>query len=357
MGKLIPDPKMTWSYATQPEPALGGRRVGWPRGRVLGGSGSINGLVFLRGAASDYDAWERLGARGWSHKDVLAYFKRLEHNARGPDAWRGSGGPMHISDITAPSPAARAFVEACEGLQYRRNGDFNGERIDGVGYVQLNVRKGWRWSTAAGYLKPNLSRRNLELMTNAMVRRVIVEQGRAVGVEVELADGTRRQIGARRRLVLSGGTINSPVLLLASGIGPAAELARADVGVVHDLPGIGKNLQDHVLARSVFRTDHPGTLNEVTRSPLQSMRMGLQWLVNGSGPLAVSAVEATLFAKSRPSEPEVDLQFQGLNFSSDSLKEGLNLFPGFTFIYGVCRPKSRGEIRLADAEGRKAPRI
>ena len=155
-GKLVPNPKMNWGYETEPEPGLGGRTVIWPRGKVLGGSGSINGLVFLRGAPSDYDEWQRLGARGWSYNDVLPYFKRMEHSVDGANAWRGTGGPMTVSNIKRPSTTARAFVEACERLQYQRNPDFNGERIDGVGFAPLNVHNGWRRSTAVGYLKPNL---------------------------------------------------------------------------------------------------------------------------------------------------------------------------------------------------------
>ncbi len=157
-GKLVPNPKVNWGYETEPEPHLDGRRLSWPRGKVLGGSGSINGLVFLRGAPSDFDGWEALGAKGWGYKDVLPYFKRMEHNVRGADAYRGQNGPMTISDIRKPSVPSQAFIEACTRLQYPLNPDFNGERIEGVGMVQLNVRNGWRCSTAAGYLKPNLKR-------------------------------------------------------------------------------------------------------------------------------------------------------------------------------------------------------
>ena len=192
---------MNWGYETEPEPGLGGRTVIWPRGKVLGGSGSINGLVFLRGAPSDYDEWQRLGARGWSYNDVLPYFKRMEHSVYGANAWRGTGGPMTVSNIKRPSTAARAFVETCERLQYQRNPDFNGERIDGVGFAPLNVHNGWRRSTAAGYLKPNLSRKNLELMTKTRVR-ILFDGNRAIGVEIE-RDGQIQRIGARRELIVS----------------------------------------------------------------------------------------------------------------------------------------------------------
>lgn len=355
-GKLVPNASVNWGYETEPEPHLNGRRLSWPRGKVLGGSGSINGLVFLRGAPSDYDGWEALGARGWAYKDVLPYFKRMEHNVRGADAYRGQGGPMTISDIKKPSANAKAFVEACAQLQYPLNPDFNGERIDGAGFVQLNVRNGWRCSTAAGYLKPNLKRKNLKLMTRTQVRRILFDGKRAVGVEVE-ERGAVKRIGARREVIVSGGSINSPVLLMNSGVGPAAEIKQVGIEVTHDLPGVGKNLQDHVQARFTFLTRQTGTLNEILTSPRQQARMGWDWLTSSSGQLAVGATEATLFARSSPSEPVADLQFQSTNFSTEHLTLGLDRWPGFGFNFCVCRPKSRGEIRLADGTGRSKPRI
>lgn len=355
-GKLVPNPKVNWGYETEPEPQLNGRRLSWPRGKVLGGSGSINGLVFLRGAPSDYDGWEAAGAKGWGYKDVLPYFKRMEHNVRGADAWRGQGGPMCISDIKKPSATSQAFVEACTRLQYPVNPDFNGERIDGVGTVQLNVRNGWRCSTAKGYLRPNLKRKNLSLMTRAHVRRILFEGRRAVGVEVEQA-GSVKRIGARREVIVSSGAINSPVVLMNSGIGPAAELKEVGIEVRHDLPGVGKNLQDHVQGRFTFLTRAPGTLNEILTSPRQQIVMALQWLTSRSGQLAVGATEGCLFAKSSPAEPVVDLQFQATNFSTEHLTLGLDRWPGFGFNFCVCRPKSRGEIKLADGTGRSKPKI
>jgi choline dehydrogenase len=355
-GKLVPNPNVNWGYETEPEPQLNGRRLSWPRGKVLGGSGSINGLVFLRGAASDYDGWEALGASGWSYKDVLPYFKRMEHNVRGADAYRGQGGPMTISDIKNPSASAKAFVEACRRLQHPLNTDFNGERIEGVGMVQLNVRNGWRCSTAVGYLKPNLARKNLTLLTQTLVRRILFEGRRAIGVEVE-EKGVSKRIRARREVIVASGAINSAVLLLNSGVGPGAELSQIGIEVQHDLPGVGKNLQDHVQARFTFLTQIAGTLNEILTSPRQQAKMAFEWLTSSSGQLAVGATEATLFAKSGPSEPVPDLQFQSTNFSTEHLTLGLDRWPGFGFNFCVCRPKSRGEIKLADGTRRSKPRI
>jgi choline dehydrogenase len=355
-GKLVPNPNINWGYETEPEPHLNGRRLSWPRGKVLGGSGSINGLVFLRGAASDYDGWEATGAKGWSYKDVLPYFKRMEHNVSGANQYRGQGGPMTISDIKRPSNTAKAFVEACARLQYPANPDFNGERFEGVGMVQLNVRNGWRISTAQGYLKPNLRRKNLELMTRSHARRILFDGKRAIGVEIEQG-GTIKRSRARREVIVSSGSINSPTLLLNSGVGPAAELAQVGIKVQHDLPGVGKNLQDHVQARFTFLTREPGTLNEILTSKTQQARMALEWLLSASGQLAVGATEGNLFAKSHPSEPVPDLQFQATNFSTEHLTLGLDRWPGFGFNFCVCRPKSRGEIKLADGTGRSKPKI
>ncbi len=356
-GRVVPNPKNNWGYQTEPEPGLDNRQITWPRGKVLGGSGSINGLVFLRGAPTDFDEWEKLGAKGWSYKDVLPYFKRSEHNEDGADEWRGQGGPMHISSIKSPSVPARAFVETAERLQIRRNPDFNGRDIEGVGYAQLNVRNGRRVSTAVGYLKPNLSRPNIRLMTETHVRRILFDGKRAVGVEVE-RQGHIRRIRARRHVVLSGGSINSPVLLLASGVGPAAELKAMGITPVHDLAGVGKDLQDHLMIRMVFKTNIKGTLNEVMTSPLQQAKMLWQYATLRSGQLAVGATEATMFVRSRPTEPIPDLQFQCINFSTEgAFRIGLHPFPGFMFNFCVCRPWSRGEILLRDPEGRQVPKI
>ena len=263
---------------------------------------------------------------------------------------------MTISDIKKPSASSQAFVEACKRLQHPFNPDFNGERIDGVGTVQLNVRNGWRCSTAAGYLKPNLRRKTLKLMTRTHVRRILFEGRRAVGVEVEQGGAVKR-IRARREVIVTAGAINSPVLLMNSGVGPADELKQVGIDVVHPLAGVGKNLQDHVQARFTFLTRQEGTLNEILTSPRQQARMALQWLTSRSGQLAVGATEGCLFARSDPAEPVPDLQFQATNFSTEHLTLGLDRWPGFGFNFSVCRPKSRGEIRLADGSGRSKPRI
>jgi choline dehydrogenase len=350
--KLLHNEKLNWGYETEPEPGLGGRKHRWPRGKVVGGSGSINGLVYLRGAPSDFDEWERLGALGWRYRDILPYFNRMECCIKDGDVWRRNGGSVPISKIKRPSTAAKAFVETCERLQYPHNGDFNGERIDGVGFVPLNVYNGWRYSTAVSYLKPNLRRPNLQLMTATHACRILFEGRRAVGVEVE-QNGEVRRVGARHELVLSGGAINSPVLLLASGVGPAGDLSVHGIDVKLDLPGVGKNLQDHYQATFAFGTNATDTADKATMGPVKSAKVLLEWLFARSGPLTIAATEATLFAFVRSGSSAPDLQYQVLNFSVDG---GPGRRPGLTIIFNVCRPRSRGEIKLRDPKDRQ-PRI
>ena len=320
-GKLVPNPNVNWGYETEPEPGLGGRSIIWPRGKVVGGSGSINGLVFLRGAPSDYDEWQRLGAQGWSYKDVLPYFKRMEHCVDGADEWRGTGGPMTISNIKRPSTVAKAFVEACERLQYPRNRDFNGERIDGVGFAPLNVHNGWRRSTAVGYLKPNLNRQNLELMTRnpcaanpvrGPPRRRRRGRARRTDPAHRRAARTRSCPAARsiRRCCCWPPASVRPASSKAHGIEVQHRSARRRQEPAGSLPG-ELRLQDQ-------RGD---TLNEAVMSPIKSARLALEWLFTGSGQLAVGATEATMFCKSQPVGAGAGPAVPVLNFSSDSLKD------------------------------------
>ena len=354
--RLVADPRVNWGLETEDEPCLGGRRIAWPRGKVLGGSGSINGLVFLRGLPSDFDEWQRRGACGWSYEDVLPYFKRSERTAAGADRWRGRGGPLTVSDIRRPSRLARAFVQSCERLGYRRSSDLNGGACEGVGLSQLNVRRGWRSSPSTAYLRPAARRPNLALMLETAARRLLFDGRTAIGVEVERA-GRPLRIGARAEILLCAGAVHSPALLLASGVGPAAELRALGAAVIHDLPGVGKGLQDHFLIPLKFRTDAPGTLNEIVRKPLPMAREALRWLMTASGQFAVGGTEGVLFAKSRAGEPLPDVQFQCANFSNESFESGLHPWPGFMSCFYACRPESRGEITLREPTGRSPPRI
>jgi choline dehydrogenase len=354
-GKVVPNPKLNWGYETEPEPELYGRRVGWPRGKVLGGSGSINGLVFLRGAPGDFDDWQQLGARGWAYRDVLPYFKRIEHQTRGADEFHGTDGPVWVSDIEV-SPAGKAWIEACRSLGYPANRDFNGATIEGVGAVQLNVHKGRRSTTAVEYLKPRLTAGNIALLVETQVRRILLEGKRAVGIEVHGKSGIK-VLKARREIIVSGGSINSPQLLMVSGIGKGDELRAAGVTPLHELAGVGKNLQDHFLTRMAYKSRTPTTLNDIMRNPVKMAKMGLDYVALRKGPMTIGATEATLFARVDKEVREPELQLQFANFSWDNMQAGLHKHSGFMWNFCVCRPTSRGEITLASAHPQAKPLI
>jgi choline dehydrogenase len=344
-GKTTVNPRYLWGHRTEPDPGIADRSLVWTRGKVLGGSGSINGLVFLRGAAFDYDEWQRQGARGWSYRDVLPYFRQMETTSAGDDQDHGRDGPITVTTNRRPSNTAKAFVASCENLQFARNADFNCGRIDGVGFVPINVKGRWRNSTASAYLRPNLDRRNLKLLKLTTVRRIIFDGRRAIGIEA-ISEGRLMRIGARKEVVLSGGAINSPTLLLASGVGPADELAGLSIEVVQHLPGVGKNLQDHLSAGLAYRTNVSDSLNIALTSRWKSAKLMADWFFNQSGPIAGGATEATLFAATDPTLPAPDLQFQCMNFSRDPSSGQPYREAGCTILFNVCRPKSRGEIRL-----------
>jgi len=364
-ARLVNDARVNWGYATEPEPGLDGRRVPWPRGRLLGGSGSINGLVFLRGSPGDFDLWAARGATGWAYRDVLPHFRRLETNlVAGLDpALHGDAGPIPVSAIARPSRVARSFVESAVALGFPRNADFNGAGLDGAGFLTLNTRAGRRRSSAMTYLRPALRRGRVALFLRHRAERIIVAAGRASGVALGMPGGEAGRLTARREVVLAAGVVNSPALLMLSGLGDGAALSALGMPVVASLPEVGRNLQDHLLARFVFRCRHPITLNDALRSPLGLARIGAEYLFRRSGPLAISAAEASLFARveglpeteARRAGP--DIQFQVANFSLDSYQSGLHRFPGFVFSATVCRPESRGIVALRDKRPATPPLI
>lgn len=361
-GKLVRDERVLWPYQTAPEPALAERSVNFPRGRLLGGSGSINGLVFLRGAPSDYDAWEQEGAAGWSWNDVLPWFRRLESNlADGVDPeYHGEDGPIPVSRIT-PSPAARAFVQAAVEAGHARNDDFNGASPYGAGFAPANIRNGLRVSPADAYLAPALkSGANITLFLSTTVERLNIAGGRVQDIALRRPDGTTTTLSARRETILTAGVVNTPQLLMLSGIGPAEHLRGLGIPVVQDLP-VGEGLQDHALARLSFRSRNVVTLNRVVANPLRAGLAGLQYLVRRTGPLAIAAAEAVLMAdlpgpdgKRKPG-PDVLIQFA--NFLIEDYQRGLSPNSGFVYSVCLCRPESRGRVRLAGASIKDAPVI
>lgn len=356
-ARLFASGRYDWKYATEPEPALEGRSINWPRGRVLGGSGSINGLVFLRGSPQDYDRWAQAGARGWAYDDVLPYFRRMEDWAGPPGETRGKGGPLPVSQVTRLSEGARTFIAACESLGLPRNADMNDGAVDGVMPIQMNVRGGRRISTARAYLRPARRRPNLRVVTGIEARRVLVEQGRAVGVLARRADGTEETFRAAREVVLCAGAIATPKLLMLSGIGDGADLAAFGIPVLRHSPGVGRNLQDHLIARLAFRTRPAGTLNEIMASRLGLTRTVLGYALRRDGPLAVGATEATAFARVTPGAEEAEVQYQFINFSLNPGSYVLPPLPGVMINFGQCRPESRGEIRLRGPDPAEPPLI
>ncbi|MBR0652940.1 choline dehydrogenase [Roseomonas terrae] len=356
-AKLYGSGKYDWRYETEPEPHLNDRRMHWPRGRVLGGSGSVNGLVFLRGSPHDYDRWAQAGATGWSYTDVEPVFRRIEHWDGPPDPARGKDGAIHVREPRRLAPAAAAFVEACVAAGLPRNRDWNdGTAIDGAGPVQLNVNGGRRSSTAKEYLRPAMKRGNLRVETGVLATRILVEDGRATAVEAR-QNGQPVIFRAAREIVCSAGAIETPKLLMLSGIGDGAALQALGLPVVLHSPGVGKNLQDHLIAKCIYRSKPCGTLNEILLSPFRKARMGLDYLLSRAGPLAIGAGEANAFARVTPGAEEAEIQFLFVNFSTFSYEAGLHDFPGFMFNYGVCRPDSRGEVFLKSPDATQKPGI
>ena len=255
--KTIHNPKVDWCYKTEPDPGLNGRSIEWPRGKVLGGSSSLNGLLYVRGQPQDYDRWRQMGNTGWGWDDVLPLFKRAEKNERGADEFHGDQGPLSVSNMRIQRPITDAWVAAAQAAGYKFNPDYNGAEQEGVGFFQLTARNGRRCSTAVAYLNPVKKRENLQIITHAQVEKVVIEGKRATGVVYTDRSGNKQTITARKEIVLSGGAINSPQLLMLSGIGEAAQLAENGIEVVQDLPGVGKNMQDHLQARLVYKCNEP----------------------------------------------------------------------------------------------------
>jgi choline dehydrogenase len=354
-GKTFADPSVNWCYETEPDPGASDRRVFWPRGKVLGGSSSINGMVYIRGQAEDFDHWRQLGNTGWSFEDVLPYFRRSEHQVRGADAFHGTDGPLCVSDV-AKHPICEAFIAATTELGFPRNDDFNGASQDGVGYHQTTTRNGKRCSTAVGYLRPAMGRANLSVITSALTEKIVFEGRRAVGVTFRRA-GQLCTARAAREVILCGGAVNSPQLLMLSGIGPQEQLAEFGIPVVHHLPGVGKSLQDHYSAPIKLRCKLPITVNDVMLSNARKLKAGLEYYMLHRGPLSMISSPAALFARTRPELASPDVKISISPFSAERPQDGLHRFSGFTSIAYQLRPESRGEIKLKSPDPFDAPAV
>jgi choline dehydrogenase len=355
-GKLFTDARVNWLYMSEPEPELNNRRIIQPRGKVLGGSSSINGLIYVRGQREDFDHWRQLGNSGWSFDDVLPYFKRSEHQQRGADELHGTGGPLCVSDVYAAHPLCDAFIDACEEAGLPKTNDFNGASQEGAGYFQLTSRNGRRCSAAVGYLRPARKRPNLAVETHAMTSRILFEGRRAVGVEY-VQNGVSRTARANGEVILAAGAINSPQVLQLSGVGPAELLREHGIDVIADVPGVGDDLQDHFQVRMQYRANVPLTLNDTVGSWTRKIAAGLHYAIARKGLLSICAGYAGGFFKTSPDVATPDVQVHFILFSADSIGGDLHPFPGFTVSVCQLRPESRGHVHIKSGDPAQAPAI
>ncbi|MFZ1342173.1 choline dehydrogenase [Thiothrix eikelboomii] len=348
--------KYAWQFHTEPEPYLNNRRMHCPRGKVLGGSSSINGMVYVRGHARDFDEWAEQGATDWDYQHCLPYFRKAEDWAFGSDAYRAQGGPLSVNNGNQmQNPLYRTFIEAGVQAGYLPTQDYNARQQEGFGPMHMTVKNGLRWSTANAYLKPVLKRPNLQVIAHAMTQRILFEGKRAVGVSF-LKDGQEQQLKARVEVILSAGAIGSPQLLQVSGIGPAAVLQAAGVSVVHDLPGVGENLQDHLEFYFQFRCKQPITLNGQL-DPWHKFLIGARWLLKRDGLGATNHFESCAFIRSKAGIEWPDIQY---HFLPAAMRyDGRSAFDGhgFQVHVGHNKPKSRGRIQIRSADIREAPSI
>lgn len=354
--KTMHNPSVDWCYRTEPDPGLNGRAIDWPRGKVLGGSSSLNGLLYVRGHKADYDRWRQMGNEGWGWDDVLPLFKRSEQQERGADDYHGTDGELSVSNMRLQRPICDAWVAAAQAAGYPYNPDYNGEDQEGVGYFQLTTRNGRRCSSAVAFLNPARKRPNLEIITKALVNRVVIENGRATGVAYLDGSGKEKIVSCTREVVLSSGALGSPQILMMSGIGEAEHLKEHGIDVVADLPAVGKNMQDHLQARLVFKCNEP-TLNDEVRSLFNQARIAAKYALFRAGPMTMAASLAVGFMKTGPHAETPDIQFHVQPWSADSPGEGVHPFSAFTMSVCQLRPESRGELRLASANPRDAIKI
>lgn len=354
---LFTDRRLNWMFESEPEPHLNNRRMYQPRGKILGGTSAINGMLYIRGQARDYDLWAQKGNPGWAWDDVLPFFKRAEHQTRGPDAFHGTGGPLTVSDQPNPSPVALAIIEAAVQAGLPHNGDFNGPDQEGAGLYQTTTYRRQRMSSARAYLSHPPA--NLRIVPGAQATRLLFEGRRVTGIEYRQGD-TLVQVAARREVVVSGGAFGSPQLLQLSGLGPEGHLRDNGIPVVLDLPAVGANLRDHLYASLIFRCKEAVTLNELARSPWRKALAGVQYLLARKGPLAANGIWAGIFARSDERQDRPDIQINTNIWSVAARdKSGMRVhdFPGFTMSPVHLAPRATGEVRLRSADPMADPMI
>ena len=358
--KTMHDPRTDWCYKTEPDPGLNGRSLAWPRGKTLGGSSSINGLLYIRGQAQDYDHWRQLGNVGWSYEDVLPYFRRSEDQERGPDTYHGVGGPLSVSNMPVDREICRAFIDAAQEIGVPANDDFNGATQEGVGYFQLTARKGWRCSTAVAYLRPARRRANLVIETHALAENLLFAEDdprRVTGLAYRVKRERRTaRLAPGGEVILSAGAIGSPQLLQLSGVGPGALLQELGIPVRHHLPGVGGNLQDHLQIRMVYEVN-VRTLNDEINNVFRRMMIGLQYVLFRTGAMAMGASQVGIFTRTRPELETPDIQFHVQPLSADKPGIEMHDFSGVTTSVCQLRPESRGHIAIRSPDPAAYPAI
>ena len=355
-GKTMWDARVNWKLNTAPEPGMNNREIYWPRGKCLGGSSSINGLIFIRGQKEDYDQWRDLGNVGWGWDDVLPYFKKAEGNDRLGEPLHSQQGPLKASSIPKKHPLVEAFKLAANALGVPTTEDFNNLTQEGVGYYQLSTHKGLRCSTAVAYLRPARKRSNLTVLTNSQATRILFTGRKASGVEL-FHKGKKITLQANKEVLLCAGAIQSPQLLQLSGIGPAKLLQEFNIPLIQDLPGVGENLQDHLQYRLIYELNQPISTNDQLRSIFGKVKMGLDWLLFRGGPLSIGINQGGLFTKVMPTSSRPDIQFHLGTLSADMAGGQVHPFSGFTMSVCQLRPESRGYIRIQSADPLVPPRI
>ena len=361
-GKTMWSDTYNWRFETEPDPNMNGRRIYWPRGKTLGGSSSINGLIYIRGQREDYDHWAALGNTGWGYDEVLPYFIRSEGNQRGAIPFHGGEGPLKVSDIGAKHELIEAFIGGAQQIGVPRTDDFNGAQQEGAGYFQLTTDKGWRVSTAKAYLDPARGRPNLRIETDAFAAGVMMRGTRAVGLRYRHG-GVMKEARCRAEVVLAAGSIQSPQLLQLSGIGPRALLAKHDIPVVVDAPEVGENLQDHLQVRLGYECTKPITTNDQLNSVVGQIKIGLQWLLFRSGPLAIGINQGGCFmralqgADGKPEAKTPDIQFHVATLSADMAGGKVHPYSGFTMSVCQLRPESRGHVRIRSTDPFEPPEM
>lgn len=355
--KIMHNPKTDWCYVTEKDPGINNRQLEWPRGKVLGGSSSLNGLLYVRGQKEDYNDWDAIGNKGWSYDEVLPYFKKSEDQERGEIEYHGVGGPLAVSNIKIRRELCDKFIDAAQQIGIPRNDDSNGEKQEGVGYFQLTLnRNGTRCSTAVGFLRPAMKRDNLTVRTNALVQKIEFDGDRANAVVVNIK-GIEHRIECGAEIILSGGAINSPQVLMLSGIGDKDELAKFNIDSVKHLPGVGKNLQDHLQIRTIYKVNKPITLNDEVNNPIRKIGMGLEYALFRTGPLTMAASQVCIFTKTDPQMSRPDIQFHLQPLSADKPADGTHRFSAFTASVCQLRPTSTGHIALKSADPSEYPAI